>query len=324
MKVRMRFRAAVGIIAALMAVMVAAAPPAFAAEYKDRATVKRVQQALNERGYDCGTPDGSSGKKTRKAIEDFQKSEGLEVTGAIDDRLWEALGMYEAREALIGFHPSLPELDRDYLKESPHVWAGCAFNTAMLKLKDAGVLEADPWKCDYPLKKNLKGAFPMIFKNKKEGKKLTDTGFRLGPGRYMICRESTSSHYANKEVENMHVFNFYRVLSGGGLGYSDVQATPSEILEGAVDVSRLAWDIDACDYIIVMGGYLSLSDENYYMYDIDRYGRTMIVFVIDARDLTCLHIECVSTDLPGSPTKDNHGTWDYPSAETYVAKLLKG
>ena len=324
MKGRMRFRTAVRTLAALLAIMVATAPLAFAAEYRDKATVKKVQQALNDLGYDCGTPDGSSGKKTRKAIECFQEAEGLKVTGAIDDQLWAALGLYEAREARITLDPRLPKLDRDYCMQHHHIWAGCVFYDAMLKLLDAGILEADPKKGEYPLRKNLKGAFPMIFKDKREGKKLTDTRFSLGPGRYMICRENTRSSYSNEEIRLMHVFNSYRVLKSGGLGYTDEKGTTSEILEGAVDRSRLTTDIDACDYIIIMGGYESLSDEDYYIHNIDRFGMTMIVFVIDARDMTCLHIECVSTDLPGSPARDNVGAMDYPSAEAYIAKLLKG
>ena len=36
--------------------------------YTDKETVKAVQQALNEAGYNCGTPDGIAGKKTFAAI----------------------------------------------------------------------------------------------------------------------------------------------------------------------------------------------------------------------------------------------------------------
>ena len=326
MKGRISLHVVARVLAALLAIMVAAAPLAFAAEYKDKATVKKVQQALNDCGYDCGTPDGSSGKKTRKAIENFQKDKGLEVTGTVTDALWEALGFYEAKEAKIVFDdPRLPVLDRDYCVQRPHIWAGCVFYDAMLKLTNAGILEADPMKSDYPLKKNLKGAFPMIFKNKSEGKKLTDKGFRLGPGRYIICREDNGTSYSDEQVSKIHGFTPYKMLDFKGvLGYANLKGETSEILESAVDMSRLTWDIDACDYIIIMGGYKSLSDEDYYIYNIDRFGMTMIVFVIDARDMTCLHIECVSTDLPGSPAHDNVGAKDYASAETYIAKLLKG
>ena len=68
-------------------------PTALAAEYKDKATVKDVQQALNDAGYDCGKPDGAAGKKTKAAITAYQTDKGLEVTGVIDDALLEALGV---------------------------------------------------------------------------------------------------------------------------------------------------------------------------------------------------------------------------------------
>ena len=313
------------LFAAVLVAALTLSSTAMAAEYTDRATVKKVQQALNDAGYECGTPDGSRGRKTKTAIESFQKDKGLEVTGTVDDALWEALGLYEAKEANIRFDdPSLPVLDRDYCVKHPNMWAGCVFYDAMLKLTGAGILEADPMRSEYPLKKNLKGAFPMIFKNKSEGKKLTDKGFRLGPGRYIICRENNRTSYSDEKVSQIHGFLPYKLLDSGVLGYANLKGDTSEILESAVDTSRLTWDIDACDYIIIMDGYKSLSDEDYYIYDVDRFGMTMIVFVIDAREKTCLHIECVSTDLPGSPTHDNVGQKDFPSAEAYIAKLLKG
>ena len=59
----------------------------------DKQTVKQVQQALNDAGYNCGTPDGMAGKKTHTAISDFQAANGLSVTGEIDEALLTALGI---------------------------------------------------------------------------------------------------------------------------------------------------------------------------------------------------------------------------------------
>ena len=61
--------------------------------YSDTDTIQKVQQALNDRGYDCGTPDGVSGSKTGAAIQAFQADNGLESTGQIDDLLLGALGL---------------------------------------------------------------------------------------------------------------------------------------------------------------------------------------------------------------------------------------
>jgi len=76
------------ILAALLALSMVTA---FAAEYTDKETVKKVQQALNDAGYDCGTPDGVAGKKTKNAIMEYQAWAGLEQTGTIDDTLLEQL-----------------------------------------------------------------------------------------------------------------------------------------------------------------------------------------------------------------------------------------
>ena len=70
-----------------------AATSAESVVYTDKETVKKVQQALNDAGYDCGTPDGIAGKKTESAIKAFQAANGLEQTGVIDDQLLEALGL---------------------------------------------------------------------------------------------------------------------------------------------------------------------------------------------------------------------------------------
>ena len=83
-------------IALIMAAFLAlSAFAAFAAAPADRDTVKQVQQALNDAGYSCGTPDGIAGKKTAAAIKQYQSDKALEVTGAIDGALLAALGLAE-------------------------------------------------------------------------------------------------------------------------------------------------------------------------------------------------------------------------------------
>jgi His-Xaa-Ser repeat protein HxsA len=64
-----------------------------------REQVKAVQQALKEKGYDPGAIDGALGPKTRAAIQDFQKKEGLTVTGRIDTETLAKLGVGSATTA---------------------------------------------------------------------------------------------------------------------------------------------------------------------------------------------------------------------------------
>ena len=55
--------------------------------WSDSARIFAVQVALNDLGFPSGAPDGKLGPQTRGAIEAYQASAGLAVTGQIDDAL---------------------------------------------------------------------------------------------------------------------------------------------------------------------------------------------------------------------------------------------
>lgn len=56
-----------------------------------RAERREIQQALLNRGYDIGEVDGLIGAKSREAISDFQKSNGLTVNGRAGQQVLKAL-----------------------------------------------------------------------------------------------------------------------------------------------------------------------------------------------------------------------------------------
>ncbi len=56
-------------------------------------TVKKVQEALNNLHFDCGTVDGVAGSQTQSAIQQYQVENGLEVNGEINDELLSSLGI---------------------------------------------------------------------------------------------------------------------------------------------------------------------------------------------------------------------------------------
>ena len=62
------------------------------ADLTDPELIKRVQNALNENGYDCGAADGITGSRTAAAITAFQTEKGLEATGTITQELVTTLG----------------------------------------------------------------------------------------------------------------------------------------------------------------------------------------------------------------------------------------
>ncbi|MFH1189874.1 MAG: peptidoglycan-binding domain-containing protein [Candidatus Omnitrophota bacterium] len=53
--------------------------------------MKEVQQALKNAGYYDGKVDGVKGKNTKKAIKEFQKTNGLTADGVAGPRTWELL-----------------------------------------------------------------------------------------------------------------------------------------------------------------------------------------------------------------------------------------
>ncbi len=55
--------------------------------------VKKLQQALNDRGYDAGSADGIYGTKTETAVKNFQRDNGLTVDGVAGAKTLEALGI---------------------------------------------------------------------------------------------------------------------------------------------------------------------------------------------------------------------------------------
>lgn len=68
--------------------------------------VQRLQERLISLGYAPGTADGVFGEKTRSALEDFQRTAGLEVTGIADQQTQSLL--YSAA-ALACAQPATPQ-----------------------------------------------------------------------------------------------------------------------------------------------------------------------------------------------------------------------
>lgn len=57
-------------------------------------TANEIQTALKNAGFYAGNVDGKIGPKSKKAIEDFQKANGLKADGKVGPKTWEALGKY--------------------------------------------------------------------------------------------------------------------------------------------------------------------------------------------------------------------------------------
>ena len=63
-------------------------------ESKSRPSVKEIQIALKNAGYNPGPIDGNMGKQTRQAIKAFQKANGLIPDGKVGKSTWNILKRY--------------------------------------------------------------------------------------------------------------------------------------------------------------------------------------------------------------------------------------
>lgn len=62
-------------------------------------TIKQVQQALNEKGFQAGPVDGKWGSKTESAVKNFQQDQGMQASGSLDQQTLAALGVSEGAAA---------------------------------------------------------------------------------------------------------------------------------------------------------------------------------------------------------------------------------
>ena len=109
--------------------------------------IKRLQEALKERGFDPGQIDGEFGPGTEAAVLAFQKSEGLRADGIAGPNTQQALGLaagegetsqpsFDLAEVTVNkVSKMFPSTPLDHIKENlPHV---------LKALQDAGLADKD-------------------------------------------------------------------------------------------------------------------------------------------------------------------------------------
>ena len=64
---------------------------------KDISRDKEIQTALSRAGFYTGAIDGKTGPKTKKAIEEFQRSKALKADGKVGPKTWAELEKYLAQ-----------------------------------------------------------------------------------------------------------------------------------------------------------------------------------------------------------------------------------
>ena len=61
--------------------------------------IRQVQEALDQKGFKSGQPDGVLGRETKNAIKEFQQKQGWKTTGELDSQTLSALGVSDAGQA---------------------------------------------------------------------------------------------------------------------------------------------------------------------------------------------------------------------------------
>jgi peptidoglycan hydrolase-like protein with peptidoglycan-binding domain len=74
------------------AVAIAAALGAMPASAQSGADIERLQKALKDNGHDPGPIDGVNGPRTAAALKAYQKAQGIEATGRLDEATVAKLG----------------------------------------------------------------------------------------------------------------------------------------------------------------------------------------------------------------------------------------
>lgn len=74
-----------------------------ASRYSDR-TVAEAQRALGARGYAVGAVDGVWGPDSQSALQNFQRTRGLQATGRLDDRSLAALGVQRNADRQVAYN----------------------------------------------------------------------------------------------------------------------------------------------------------------------------------------------------------------------------
>jgi peptidoglycan hydrolase-like protein with peptidoglycan-binding domain len=82
--------------------------PEKSADRYDAATIRKVQETLNDRGFKAGPANGELHEATRAALGQFQKSENLAVTGRLNPRTLATLGVRDEAAAAGGTRPASP------------------------------------------------------------------------------------------------------------------------------------------------------------------------------------------------------------------------
>lgn len=72
----------------------------------DQQTIRQVQEQLSQKGHEVSV-DGQMGPQTKQALKKFQKDEGLQASGQLDEKTLSALGIEGSQSGSVGGQGSM-------------------------------------------------------------------------------------------------------------------------------------------------------------------------------------------------------------------------
>lgn len=79
----------------------------------NREQTREMQRLLNDQGYAIGNMDGEMNQETTEAIRQFQKTEGLAVTGQPNQETLRALAPSSDQQEFFGLSPEFGEMEEN-------------------------------------------------------------------------------------------------------------------------------------------------------------------------------------------------------------------
>jgi peptidoglycan hydrolase-like protein with peptidoglycan-binding domain len=84
----------------------------------DSSSVRELQQALNDKGFDAGPVDGKAGPQTKSAIKKFQQAQNLTASGKLDQQTLAALSLPQNGSTSAQSSPSASQEMKDQTSSS--------------------------------------------------------------------------------------------------------------------------------------------------------------------------------------------------------------
>ncbi|HEX4168766.1 MAG TPA: peptidoglycan-binding domain-containing protein [Bryobacteraceae bacterium] len=100
-------------------------------------TIKSVQQALKDKGFDPGPVDGRMGPETRSALKSYQEKQNLTADGRIGPKTLDGLGVKQASPKK-NFEASGANLKHSYTKGGKDIGQGSAEAADSMKTGHVG------------------------------------------------------------------------------------------------------------------------------------------------------------------------------------------